>query len=88
MSNTARKGQVSGVAVAVVGFAVVIVIGLFIIANIQNTLSLEGISTATQTKINDTFTTSYDSLKLLSVAIIVLAASAIIGIVAGLGGRQ
>lgn len=98
MLGKLRKGQV-GVAVALIGFAIVVVIGLFILAQIQNTMNFtntlgclgeEGNLFLNETcqKINETFDTGYDSLKLLSVGIIVLAAAAIIGIVSGLGGGR
>lgn len=86
-SHTKRKGFVIGAAVLIVGFIIAVTIGLYVIAEYELALNIgaSGIPDATQTKINDTFATGYNALKLAGIGAIVLGAAVIIAIITRMG---
>jgi hypothetical protein len=67
--------------------AVALVVGIFVVAQLQASLSTSSLDTSAQTAIGNVFSTAYNAYNLLVVALIVLAAVAILAIIIeGLGG--
>lgn len=89
ISASPKRSGISTLAavLAVIVAAVALVIGVFVIANLQTSLSTSGLASAATTAIGNVFSTTYNAFNLLVVAVIVLAAVAILSIiVGGLGG--
>ena len=90
--RNAMKARALGVldsVLMVVVAAIAIVIGVFVIAQLQLALNTSGLTSSYQTLVVSIFNTAGSAFSLLVIALIVLAAVAIISIVVGgLGGGR
>jgi uncharacterized membrane protein YjgN (DUF898 family) len=78
-----RMGQAIGlkelVATLVVA-GILLIIGVVVFAKVKNSIGTAGLSAKANATINEVETTAYDAFSLATVALIVLAAAVIIGI--------
>ena len=76
-----------GAVLAVIIAVIAIIVGVYVTAQLQLTLNTSGIVASAQNAIGNVFSTAYNAFQLLTVALIILAAVAILAIVIrGLGG--
>ena len=76
--NRSRKGMVSGAVMSVITAAIVIFIGIWVISQVINSITQTGWSTTANTTYANVQTTMWNSIQLLSVGLIVLAAAVIL----------
>ena len=90
--RNAMKARALGVldsVLMVIVAAIAVVIGVFVIAQLQLALNTSGLTSSYQALVSSVFSTAGSAFSLLVIALIVLAAVAIISIVVGgLGGGQ
>lgn len=78
-----RHGLSVGVVIAFVVIALVLVIGIYVVAFFQVSLNTSGLVKSADNAIGSVFSTAYTGFQLLVVGLIVLAAVAILSILTG-----
>jgi len=73
-----KKGMVAGAVVGVIGAAITIFIGIWVITSVQSSISQGGWSAAANTTYTNVQTTTWNAVQLLSVGLIVMAAVVIL----------
>ncbi len=85
---TDAKAQITGTIITVVIAAIMIIVGVIIFEETSTSINRGGWSAAANTSFTNVSANTFSGFDLLAVAIIVLAAVAILGIVLLLQGRQ
>jgi len=86
--NLSKKGLVGGTVVMVITSAMTIVIGIWVISIFYNSISQANWSATANTTYTNVQTYGWNSIQLLAIGLIILAAGTILGYFGMFGGKR